>query len=115
MITSSHAPFVTDWRHSATIVHSSTFHSLRESALFLLSIFLVILLCLAFVGTRIEVLRTGYRLSDAREANRTLLRENSQLLVESATLKSPERIEKIAVTELGMIYPDRNQVIQLSE
>ncbi len=84
----------------------------RNGLLYLFSLILIVVICLAFVGTRIGVLRVGYAYSSAFELHRDLLREHSRLLLESASLKSPERIERIAQTELGMVYPSPDQIIQ---
>lgn len=95
--------------------HKGLLHALNEWTVFMSFFLLLVLICLAFVAARIEVLRIGYSLSAAREVRRALLRDNSRLLLEIATLRSPERIERIALTELGMIYPAPEQVIQADE
>jgi cell division protein FtsL len=58
---------------------------------------------------------TELEYSVAREISikEKLLDEQRKLKVEQATLKSPQRIEAIAKEKLGMVYPERDQVIIL--
>lgn len=65
------------------------------------------------VSSRILVVRTGYRLSELQNEHRVLGREHDRLKLELATLKSPNRLEKVARTELGMAPPSPNAVITL--
>jgi len=45
----------------------------------------------------------------------SLEEENKKLLIEIAKLKSPERISKIAVTDLNMIRPSKVEVVVLGK
>lgn len=65
------------------------------------------------VSSRVMVVRTGYRLSELQQEQRTLARENDRLKLELATLKSPRRLEKLAREDLGMAAPAAHQVIPL--
>jgi len=66
-----------------------------------------------FVWTRICVLNTGYRISDAIKTQKKYLQENRKLKIERASLTAPSRIEKVAKTKLGMVTPKNNQVVIL--
>lgn len=59
-----------------------------------------------------EVLRLGYQLSRDAEHVRELREARRRLVLEHATLSSPDRIRRLA-TELGMtaISPDRIRVV----
>jgi len=69
--------------------------------------------CFMFVSTRICVLNTGYKISEAVKTQEKFLQENRKLKIERASLASPSRIEKIAKNKLGMITPKNNQVVIL--
>ncbi|MBN2538818.1 MAG: cell division protein FtsL [Deltaproteobacteria bacterium] len=68
---------------------------------------------LVYVWFRISITNIDYRIAEEMHHRDSLLEENGRLKVEIATLKSPRRIETIARTKLGMIYPERDQVIFL--
>ena len=77
-----------------------------------------ILLLFIFVGElllytwcRVQCVRTGYEISAQTEKNRDLTALQKSLKVELARLKSPERIARIAQTQLGLIMPDAKHTI----
>ena len=81
-------------------------------------LFLFGLLMLLFVGgslfyvwSRIQVIRLGYDISSALKEEKALAETNKKLRLEIATLKSYERIERLAVEELRMAKPKPQQVI----
>lgn len=57
------------------------------------------------VTSRVLVVDMGYRLSKAEADERSLTRENDRLKLELATLKNPQRLEKLAREKLGMAMP----------
>jgi cell division protein FtsL len=66
---------------------------------------------LFYVWSRIQVIQLGYEISNAVRQERTLAESNKKLRLEIAGLKSYGRIEKIAVEELKMTKPSRDQVV----
>jgi cell division protein FtsL len=74
---------------------------------------ILMLSCFMFVWTRICVLDTGYKISEAIKTKGKYLQENRKLKIERASLASPSRIEKVAKNKLGMINPKNNQVVIL--
>ncbi|MGQ0504214.1 MAG: cell division protein FtsL [Myxococcaceae bacterium] len=54
------------------------------------------------VCSRVLVVDMGYRLSTLERQSRELTREHDRLKLELATLKSPNRLERIARDQLGM-------------
>lgn len=77
--------------------------------LMLLALFIAELLL--YTWCRVQCVRTGYEIAgqNNRHMKLTLLQKN--LNIELARLKSPERIVKIAETELGLIMPNATQTI----
>ena len=67
------------------------------------------------VTARVMVVDAGYRLSKLEQDNRALVRDNDNLKLELATLKSPGRLEKIAREQLGMAPPAQGVVVSLSK
>ena len=64
---------------------------------------------LAYVWTRVQVIETGYQLRQLEEIQDSLKEENHALLVETATLRSPQKLEKVAA-QLSLKKPTEHQV-----
>jgi cell division protein FtsL len=82
--------------------------------------FVVGLFALALIGVvlihvwlRLQVVRVGYILSTISKLQGRLEQENRELKVELATLTSPERLEALARNRLGLMPPEKGQVIVL--
>jgi cell division protein FtsL len=82
--------------------------------------FIVGLSALALIGVvlihvwlRLQVVQMGYALSTISKLQGRLEQENRELKVELATLTSPERLEALARNRLGLVTPDKGQVIVL--
>ncbi len=84
------------------------FHLMLFFTLFML---LLIGGSLFYVWSRIQVIQLGYEISTALKEERAHNGVNKKLRLESATLKSYARIEKLAAEELGMAKPRPDQVI----
>jgi len=75
----------------------------------------VVLAAVIFLYTwsRVTVTSIGYDITIARSVHTDLEEENRRLRIKIMELKSPERIEAIAVKELGLSYPSAKQVIRV--
>jgi cell division protein FtsL len=68
--------------------------------------------CFLFnVWAQHQVVSLGYEISQASQEEQNLLKENKRLRLELAALKSPGRIEKMALKELGFVNPQKEQLI----
>jgi cell division protein FtsL len=67
--------------------------------------------CLFNVWAHHQVISLGYEISQASQEEQDLLKENKKLRLELAALKSPGRIEKMALKELGFVNPQKEQLI----
>ena len=70
---------------------------------------LVMLLGIAHVNRRQEIVRTGYDLSRATEELARLQEENRRLRLEKSALTNPERVRRLAQA-LGMSRPGPTQI-----
>lgn len=86
-------------------------HQLFFSAL-LLGLCLV-LLALLHVWLRLQVVHLGYVLSTTTKLQNQLEQENRELQLEIATLTSPDRLQAMARTRLGLVEPGKGQVVVL--
>ncbi len=67
-----------------------------------------------YIWCRLTVVSMGYDISRANMERSTLMEQNRRLKIEFMRLKSPERIERIAMTELGLVHPSEGQIIKVS-
>ena len=81
-------------------------------AALLLSLCLVAVVLL-HVWLRLQVVRMGYALSTMSKLESQLEQERRELTVELATLTSPDRLEAMARKRLGLVAPEKGQVIVL--
>src|SRR5215475_13494203 len=73
----------------------------------------LIALVLLHVWLRLQVVKTGYVLSTASKLQNRLEQENRELKIELATMTSPDRLESLARRRLGLVPPEKGQVIIL--
>lgn len=66
-----------------------------------------------YVWCRIQVVELGYLLSEDHLLNTRLLNDNKKLHLELARLKAPERVERIAIEQLGLKHPSKSQIVVL--
>ena len=65
------------------------------------------------VATKMAALNSGYRLGKVEDGHRLLERENTQLKLQLATLRSASRLEHVARTTFGMVTPSAQSVFQV--
>ena len=68
---------------------------------------------LIYVWSHIHMMELEYQVARELSSREQLVEEQAKLKMELATLKSPQRIETIAREKLQMVYPGREQVIQI--
>jgi len=85
----------------------------RASPAFYLLGFCLVGLVLFHVWLRLQVVHMGYALSSTSKLHNQIVHENSELKVELATLTSPDRLEAMARRRLGLVPPEKGQVIIL--
>ena len=72
---------------------------------------LMLVVSLFFVWSRVQVIGLEYEISNLESNLRDARKETSRLRIEAASLSSPERIERVARSELGLRLPVSEQVI----
>lgn len=70
-------------------------------------------LALLHVWLRLQVVHLGYVLSTTTKLHNQVEQENRELKVELATLTSPDRLEVMARTRLGLVEPEKGQVVMM--
>ncbi len=73
---------------------------------------LVFLACsLLYVWAHHQIISLGYEISKTAQEEQTLLQDNKKLRLELAGLKTPRRIESMALNDLGFVKPQKEQLI----
>lgn len=81
----------------------------------LLTIFVVTVITLFFVWTRLQNIRLKRELGRLKDEEQKLSLENSRLELEWARLTSPKRLEQIGAEKYNLKRPRPDQVIVLPE
>lgn len=77
----------------------------------MLALFIGLCLVFLFVWERVDIVRVGYRVERLKVEKTKLERERDQLRVKVSSLSAPDRIAKVATEQLGMVLPQKGQVI----
>lgn len=77
----------------------------------LLSIALLFVILLLYVGEKVQIYRLGYQIEALKKEKRELERANRSLRIEASSLTSPARIEEFAVKRLGMVRPVKENIV----
>jgi cell division protein FtsL len=72
---------------------------------------LLLMVSLFFVWSRVQVTSLEYEMSQLESSLRSLRQDATNLSLEAASLRSPERIERVARKELNLRLPSSEQVI----
>jgi cell division protein FtsL len=65
---------------------------------------------LAYIWLHVQTVQFSYDIGTAQKQKKELLETNKKLRIQLANLKSPERIERIALTQLGLKPPEKGQI-----
>ncbi len=74
----------------------------------------VISVLLLYVWQRVDLVRVGYDIQQLKARQTVLQRENHELRVKVSALTSPERIARLASTQLNMRQPQPGEVVLVS-
>jgi cell division protein FtsL len=75
----------------------------------------VTLMTCAFVWVRLRIVSISYDINELGKKERELREQCNSLTLEITEARSPQRLERIASTKLGMKPPRVDQLIMLSE
>lgn len=79
-----------------------------------IALFLWLLFCaFTYVWCQVQVVQLGYKLSQVHQVHTRLLNDNKTLHLELARLRAPERVERVALQQLGLKQPRKDQIVVL--
>ncbi|MEE8112393.1 MAG: cell division protein FtsL [Acidobacteriota bacterium] len=99
---------------NARLIRERDRKTTRDLLLLVLISSVLLLPLLLYVRQRMEFVRYGYRLEALTRELNQMEDRNRQLLVERASLRSLERVEKIARKNLGLVEQNRFEVVALN-
>jgi len=65
---------------------------------------------LFYVWLQVQMVGLSYEISTAQKQKKELVETNKKLRIQWASLRSPDRIEQIALNQLGLRPPERGQI-----
>lgn len=65
---------------------------------------------LVYIWLHVQTVGLSYDIAKAQKQKREFLETNKKLRIQLANLKNPERIERIALTQLGLKPPEKGQI-----
>ncbi|HIC90740.1 MAG TPA: hypothetical protein EYP21_01480 [Syntrophaceae bacterium] len=74
-------------------------------------VILLVLGSLIYAWSSLKIIHIGYKMADALKERKNLMETNERLKIELVTLKSPDRIEALAVQKLGMRTPKSGEFV----
>jgi hypothetical protein len=78
----------------------------------LISIVMISACLFFYLWTRVAVVTVGYDLSALKTRRVALMQKNRELHIQLDTVITPGKLERIG-KEMGLIYPDRDQIIPM--
>lgn len=68
---------------------------------------------MAFAWVHFECVRYGYQIQQLKKKQASMVEWNHALKLEFASLSDPQRIDRVAQTDLGLVPPKPDQIIQV--
>lgn len=84
----------------------------KEMRLFTVAMAVLFVLCTVYVWQHFRAIQYGYAIEDLKAQRETLTEQSRELRLEEASLKDPERIDKLA-RDMGLQMPQVGQVQQM--
>ncbi len=87
----------------------------RRAGAFAVTMVTVTVLCMGLfcVWTRMRLVQIGYEITTLEKKNQEFKKRKSELLVELASLQSPQELETKAREKAGLIFPGIGKVIHV--
>jgi cell division protein FtsL len=87
----------------------------RTLMLIFVSCSLIVLGIISYIWRGVEIMSMGYKMKDIYTQQRTLKEQQQKLILEREALRSLNRVEDIATSQLNLIKPNPDQIIILSK
>lgn len=89
--------------------------STRPMLKYLLGALLVVGILLGYLWQQVQATRMGYKIEELKRVKAGLAEANRELQLEATRLRSLDRIESISKTQLGLVFPEKDEIVLLKE
>lgn len=86
-------------------------NNFKEFLYYYISIVILIIGVLFYIWPYIHILNINYEFERLLKEKMKLIQNNKVLKIELASLKSLDRVENIAITRLGLTFPEEGQMV----
>jgi cell division protein FtsL len=86
----------------------------RTLMLIFVSCSLIVLGIISYIWRGVEIMSMGYRMKDIYTQQRLLKEQQQKLILEREALRSLDRVEDFASSELNLVKPNADQIVFLS-
>lgn len=90
-------------------------NNLKDFLSYYISIVILIIGVLFYIWPYIHILNINYEFERLLKEKTKLIQNNKVLRIELASLRSLDRVENIAITRLGLIFPEEGQIVYVSK
>lgn len=87
----------------------------RSLMLIFVSCSLIVLGIISYIWRGVEILSMGYKMKDIYIQQRMLKEQQQKLILEREALRSLNRVDDIATSQLNLVKPNPDQIIILSK
>lgn len=75
----------------------------------------IMILALFYIWSRVQVDLMGYEIGELQKQQKEIQAKNEKLKMELSVLKSPPRIEQMALDKLHMIWPEPEHMYKIQD
>ena len=86
----------------------------RSLMLIFVSCSLIVLGIISYIWIGVEIMSMGYKMKDIYTQQRILKEQQQKLILEREALRSLNRVEDFASSELNLVKPNADQIVILS-
>jgi cell division protein FtsL len=86
----------------------------RSLMLIFVSCSLIVLGIISYIWRGVEIMSKGYKMKDIYTQQRLLKEQQQKLILEREALRSLNRVEDFASSELNLVKPNPDQIVFLS-
>ncbi len=85
----------------------------EELRVYLVLLVLIMILAMSFVWPNVKAVKMAYDYQVLAKEQQSLERENNMLQLEIGSLTNLNRIQTIAQTQIGLRYPENDQIVTI--
>lgn len=68
---------------------------------------------MAYVWPNVKMVKLAYEYQGLQREHRILIRKNQMMEIEKNSLESLQRVESLAINQIGLRYPERGQIVTI--